>query len=91
MRKVSLEKNVDMKCMQVNLLKNITKIAKRDGDMQADQICRQCLDTLGVSSRIDVAAIDKREPERQSGRLFWLNSGFYDLSLNVCKCSFIEF
>ena len=45
---LSLEKNVELKCMQVNVLKRVTKMEKKCGDIQTDQIGRQCLDALGI-------------------------------------------
>ena len=33
MREVSLEKKLDMKYMQVNVLRNIAKVTMRNGDM----------------------------------------------------------
>ena len=46
-REVPLEKKVDIKYLQVNVLRNIARITNRDGDIQNDWIGRQCLDTLG--------------------------------------------
>ena len=37
-RKVPLEKNVEMKCLQVNLLKRLTRMTKGGGGIRADKI-----------------------------------------------------
>ena len=47
-REMPLEKKVDMKYMQVNLLRNTVRITKRGGDIQTDYIGRQCRDGLGM-------------------------------------------
>ena len=48
MREVRLEKNVELKCMKVNVLKRVTRITKRGGGIQNDLIGRQCLNPLGM-------------------------------------------
>ena len=48
MREVSLEKKLDMKYMQVNVLRNIAKMTMRSGDMRIEWIGRQCPDELGM-------------------------------------------
>ena len=35
---VPLEKNVELKCVQVNVLKSLTRLTKRVGDKQIDEI-----------------------------------------------------
>ena len=35
-REVPLEKNVDLNCIQVNILKSVTRMTKRDGDIKID-------------------------------------------------------
>ena len=42
-RNLSLENNLDMKCMQVNVIKNAARVTKRGSDIQTDQIGRQIL------------------------------------------------
>ena len=37
-RKVSLEKNLDMKYVKVHVLKNVARVTKRGSDIQTDQI-----------------------------------------------------
>ena len=46
--KVPLENNFELKCTQVNVLQNNATMTKASGDTRADQICRQCLDVLGM-------------------------------------------
>ena len=38
-----------MKCMQLNLFKNVTRMTKTGGGVRTDKICRQYLDALGMS------------------------------------------
>ena len=47
-REMPLEKKVDRKYMQVNLLRNTVRITKRGGDIRTDYIGRQCRDGLGM-------------------------------------------
>ena len=47
-RVVLLEKKVDMKYMQVNVLRNIARMTKRGSDIKTDWICSQCPDALGM-------------------------------------------
>ena len=47
-RVVLVEKKVDMKYMQVNVLRKIAKMTKRGSDTRTDQIGSQCLDALGM-------------------------------------------
>ena len=42
-RNLSLQNNLDMKCMQVNVLKKAARVTKRGSDIQTDQIGRQIL------------------------------------------------
>ena len=35
-REVPLEKNGDLNCIQVNILKSVTRMTKRDGDIKID-------------------------------------------------------
>ena len=47
-REVPLEKKVDVKYMQINVLRNIASMKKRGRDMRTDQIERQCHDAFGM-------------------------------------------
>lgn len=49
MREVPCEKNVDLKCPEINILKTVTKITKEGADKQSDWIDKQCLYTLSTS------------------------------------------
>ena len=43
-REVTLAKNLDLKVMQVNILKSVTRVTKRGGGIRTDLAGRQCLD-----------------------------------------------
>ena len=43
-REVSFEKNLKLKCMQLKVLKSVTRFTKRDGGIRTDYIGRECLD-----------------------------------------------
>ena len=43
-REVSFEKNLKLKCMQLKVLKSVTRIPKRDAAIGTDEIGRECLD-----------------------------------------------
>ena len=47
-REVPLEKNVELKCMQVNERKHETRMTKRGDVKQTDKIDMQCLDALDM-------------------------------------------
>ena len=48
-REVPLEKNVERKCMQVSVLKSVTRMTKRGGGIRTDYMDRRCQDTLGTN------------------------------------------
>ena len=47
-RELPLEKKVDTKYMQVNVLRNITSMTKKGDDIPTHEIDRQCPDALGM-------------------------------------------
>ena len=47
-RELPLEKKVDTKYIQVNVLRNIASMAKKGDDMPTLEIDRQCPDALGM-------------------------------------------
>ena len=48
MRELPLEKKVDTKYMQVNVVRNIASMAKKGDDIPTHEIDRQCPDALGM-------------------------------------------
>ena len=69
---VPLENNVELECMQVNVLKNVTRITKRGYGIRTDQF----VGSDQMRWVRDMAAVDEQEAARHSGGLFWLGSGF---------------
>ena len=47
---MSLEKNVELKCMQVNELKSETSMKRKCGVIQTDYSGSQCIDALGIGA-----------------------------------------
>lgn len=61
-RELPNEKSVGLEFMQVNVLKNIKKMANTGGGIRAEKIVRHC--QVG-----DESAVDGREADRQGGKV----------------------